>query len=89
MAFSQKNKDNPVPSLNFIIIETEVFKIGDMICHSNNLEGGFPFFCRANDYDVENYSGKNGRYYQIIRKNGRETDKEILTVTGKKVAYIG
>lgn len=50
-----------------IIVQTEEFSEGDCICHINNWEAGLMFFFPASDYDVKNYSGKNGLYLKLIQ----------------------
>lgn len=45
------------------------FKVGDVICHINNYNRGELYFSPATDYDVKNYSGKNGTY--IRKKDGQ------------------
>jgi len=50
-----------------IIIQTTKFEKNDIICHMNNWKCGFPMFSKATDYDVKNYSGKNGLYLKLIQ----------------------
>tara|TARA_R110000823_G_scaffold214021_1_gene343852 strand:- start:56258 stop:56590 length:333 start_codon:yes stop_codon:yes gene_type:complete len=70
----KENNGNPVPSIDINIIKTETFKIGDNICHIKNFMVGLPLFFKATDYDVKEYSGKNGIY--LLKQNGVETNKE-------------
>lgn len=46
---------------------SKTFKEGDLICCANNFIHNSDFYMTANDYDVENYSGKNG--YYLIKEN--------------------
>jgi len=52
---------------NYKIVLCRKFKIGDLICHKHNLDRGFVFFSIATDYDVDNYSGRNGYYYRMTK----------------------
>jgi len=44
------------------------FQEGDIICHKRNMDVGFLMFATATDYDVCNYSGKNGYYYKLVKR---------------------
>lgn len=50
------------------ITKSKTFKVGDKICHENNFNHGMKYFFIATEYDVENYSGKNGWYYIVNEK---------------------
>lgn len=52
-----------------IIVQTTIFKVGDIICHINNWNDGYPLFFKANNYDVENYSNKGKIYLQLIQNS--------------------
>lgn len=54
------------------IKKSKTFKVNDIICHENNYLNNLFLWAKATDYDVENYSGKNGYYY--IKDN---TERQI------------
>lgn len=44
----------------------ETFEVGQLICHKNAFDLGLITFFKATQYDVDEYSGKNGLYAVMI-----------------------
>lgn len=67
MEDSVQEMKHPSKLPDFKLEQTDTFEKGNMICHSNNLLMNFPVFVEASQEEVDNYSGKNGIYYRIVK----------------------